>query len=76
MTGSRLSSFFGNLVALVYSSLSYNDSQKVFAVLDNERIDTILEITEASEDTISEALFAALQGESYLFFCLLFHSLD
>ena len=48
----------------------------VHAVLDNERINTILRITEASEDAISEALFAPLQDVHYLFFCLPFHSFD
>ena len=60
VTASRLSSSFGNLVAVACPSPSYNDGQKVRAVLDNERIVTILRITEASEDTISEALFAPL----------------
>ena len=59
--------FFGNLVAVVCPSPSYNNGQKVHAVLDNERIVTILRITEASEDTISEALFASPRNECFLF---------
>ena len=67
VTASRLSSSFGNLVAVVYPSPSCNNRLKVSTSFDNERINTILRIKEASEDTISEALFAPIQNACFLF---------